>query len=226
MIQNKNGGANNTLAPLISFDTLVDTEIGLVRLIYDEYNGTELFDTSFYEQSVFKTVHDLYNRENTNPLTVFANKDHVLYKKIDEYYKEFIETRIKDILKLSITTLIAPMIDNFNNSQEINPTILCYSQDQIDILQGEDYLKDNKKVLLSSLTENDKKKYNQFFLKRVEEIEPFKNLTSKTFYISTFALNFDKEKSSDGNEGFIFKSSDLIDHLIKNRNQISIFDMY
>ena len=226
MIQNKNSGANNKLAPLISFDALVDTEIGLVRLIYDKYNERDLFDKDFFDQSLHKIVHDLYTREKPNPLTVFANKDHILYQYIDEYYKEFMETQIKDILKLSITTMVAPMIANFNTSQEINPVILCYSDDQLDILQNEDYLKNNKKVVLSSLTEKDKQKYNQFFVKRVEELEPFKDLTAKTFYISTFALNFSKENMSNDTGDYTLKQPDLIDHLIKNGNLISIFDMY
>lgn len=212
------GGATAKLAPLISFYTIVDTDIGLMNLIHNEYLDKTVFDETFFDKDFYDKIYSLYRRKEKNPLLVFA-KDKSNVELLDSYYKEFIETCESKILSYSITTEILSLIDTFNISQEIVPVILCYSEDQMKILEDEPKLSKNRKVLLSSLSESEKKAFTQYFFRDMEEIEPFKECIAKTFYISSRDINLNDESSD-------IKDDHIIEVLLKNRNNINIFDMY
>ena len=177
-----NHGANNKiLAPLISFDTIVDIDFGLINLIYTNYLDESVFDINFFLDNTKNIIAKLYLRKEINPLYIIAKKD-IERERLDNYYVEFMNEKITDIYNLSITTEVLNMIQTFNQSQEIVPTILCYNEEQLEALKDEDILADNQKVLLSSLTPKDKESFTQFFFKDINEITPFLDLKFKKIY--------------------------------------------
>lgn len=211
-----NNGANAKLAPLISFDTIVDTDFGLINLIYTNYLDKSVFDVNFFLDNTKNIIAKLYLRKDINPLYTIAKND-IDKQRLDDYYNEFLFSKKSDIYDMSITTEILNMIQTFNKSQEIIPTILCYNEDQIRALEEEDDLINNQKVLLSSLTRKDKESFSQFFFKDISEVTPFLDLKFKTFYLSTYGPNFGEDDLRD---------PELVKQIIMNRNKISIFDMY
>lgn len=211
-----NNGANTKLAPLISFDTIVDVDFGLINLIYTNYLDKSVFDVNFFLDNTKNIIAKLYLRKDINPLYTIAKND-IDKQRLDDYYNEFLFSKKSDIYDMSITTEILNMIQTFNKSQEIIPTILCYNEDQIRALEEEDDLINNQKVLLSSLTRKDKESFSQFFFKDISEVTPFLDLKFKKFYLSTYGPNFGEDDLRD---------PELVKQIIKNGNKISIFDMY
>ena len=211
-----NNGANTKLAPLISFDTIVDVDFGLINLIYTNYLDKSVFDVNFFLDNTKNIIAKLYLRKDINPLYTIA-KNYIDKQRLDDYYNEFLFSKKSDIYDMSITTEILNMIQTFNKSQEIIPTILCYNEDQIRALEEEDDLINNQKVLLSSLTRKDKESFSQFFFKDISEVTPFLDLKFKKFYLSTYGPNFGEDDLRD---------PELVKQIIKNGNKISIFDMY
>lgn len=205
------------MAPLISFTSIVDTDVGLVNLIRKEYLDTRVFEKSFFDMDFYKIIKSLYHRKERNLLYLFA-KDKSNTELLDSYYNEFIERCMPEILQMSITTEVLSLVEYFNNSQEIKATILCYSEDQLKIIEDEPVLKKNRKVLFSNLSERDKESFSQYFFKEVEEIENFKKCRNKTFYISSFRANFTEEND--------VKELDFLKDIYRNINAINIFDMY
>lgn len=213
------GGANSNLAPLISFNTIVDTDIGLIKLVCEDFFDPAVFDEDLFKDlSKYQLIHKVYYRDHTNPLTAIAKKDTPI-QLLDEYYQEFKEKYMSEIYKRSITTEMLNSIYNFNISQDINSVILCYSQEQIDLLNEESELEENKKILFSDIITKDKFSFKQYFFKYIDEIYPFDNCEAKTIYLSTFRPNFNETKED-------LLDPKLVEKLIKNRNQISIFDLY
>ena len=149
------------MAPLISFDSIVDTDVGLVNLIRKEYLDTKVFNKDFFDMQFYEILKQLYHRKEKNLLYLFAI-DTSNTELLDSYYNEFMERCMPQILEMSITTEILTLIDQFNSSQEIKSTILCYSEDQLRIIQEEPTLKKNRKVLLSDLTEKEKQSFSQY----------------------------------------------------------------
>lgn len=210
------GGANIYLAPLISFDTIVDTDFGLINLIGKEYLDESVFNVDFFKKNVKQIIKEIYLREDKNPLYLIA-KDGQNKELLDEYYAEFMSSKLIDVYNNSITTEILHLIASFNNSPNITtPDILCYNNEQIEILKNEPLLEKNNKILLSDL---EKDNYGQFFFKDIDDCELFKDLTFKSFYVSTYGPNLDKNEDD-------LRNQELVDTLIKNKNSISIFDIY
>ena len=214
------GGANSKLAPLISFDTIVDTDVGLINLIRYFYLDPTVFDENWFNRPMVKVIADLHYRSQENPLYLISNPNDTRlnkYEILDEYYQEFISTKEVDILKHSVTSGVLNLIDQFNKSGEIKTTILCYTENQRDIIRSEPALAYNTTILFDEI--EDMNKYNQFFFKRIEEAEPFKDLKYKTIYFSDFKMNLNES-------GEDLKEIDLIDQFALNHNAINIFNMY
>ena len=74
-------------------------------------------------------------------------------------------------------------------------------------------------IAVIEIEKGSKNKYEQFFFKKIEEIEEFRNLIAKTFYISTFGVNLNELEDD-------LKEYETIYYVIKRKNNISLFDMY
>ena len=106
------------MAPLISFYTIVDIDVGLIRLIKREYLNPSVFDVEFFRRPLISIIHDLYYRKMQNPIYLFA-KDNIEKEKIDQYYSDFLNEKMDDILDLSVTTSMEDLIELFADSSEI-----------------------------------------------------------------------------------------------------------
>ena len=62
--------------------------------------------------------------------------------------------------------------------------------------------------------------YSQLYFRYVDDAKNFiDKMTKRTFYFSSSVLNLNEDCDD-------FKDSDIIEHLVDFRNDISIFDMY
>lgn len=205
------------MSPLISFYSIVDTDIGLIRMIKDQYLNQSVFDIDFFKRNILNIIYDLYNRKEENPLLLFANDKS--NEKLNQYYIDFLNEKSKEILDLSYTTDMERLVNLFEDSSEIIPTILCYDKDQIDVLNDTDLYKNIDKVLLSELLEKDKYRYTQYYFKTIDEAEPFLNAKAKTIYFSTCGRNLNEDYND-------FRESDIIDTLVARNNQINLITLY
>ena len=213
------GGVGNKSTPLISFNSIVDTDIGLVRLIYNEYLNPNVFDIKFFQRDFIDIIKDLYFRKDLNPLTLFAKEDQSR-EKLDQYYKEFIDLKEKEILNLSMTTEIINLIDTFNDSMEIVTSILYYTPEQKRILEDEPILANNNLVSIQSLDQDSIESYTQIYFKNIEESKNlYKILKNKTIYFAFNGTNLNEDNTD-------VKDTDLIDQLISFNNKINLYDMY
>jgi hypothetical protein len=218
MIDTKIASGAKKLAPLVSFNALIDTDVGLIKLIYKEYLNPTTFDVSFFRQDIKSIILQLYRRKTLNPLLLFAlNKNDV--ETLDSYYQEFFEKRRKDIYKLSVNTEVMSMISYLNESNESNTSILYYNDEQLEILMDEPTLVKNKKVDFNNLILEEKESYSQFFFKTIEEARDFDALRYKTFYFPRAGYNL-----NDANNDL--KDSEIITNIVTSRNQINIYDLY
>lgn len=209
----------NKMAPLISFYTIVDIDVGLIRLIKREYLNPSAFDIEFFKRPLINIIHDLYYRKMQNPIYLFA-KDNIEKEKIDQYYSDFLNEKMDDILDLSVTTAMEDLIELFADSSEIIPTILCYTEEQINILNNTDKYKKYTKVLLRDLGKTMKYSYTQYYFNLISEAEYFLDAKNKSFYFSTCGRNLNEDDSD------IIESSIIGSLISKSLNQVSLIDLY
>ena len=224
MMNNQNtnnvlGGVGIKSTPLISFNAIVDTDVGITRLILEQYLNPQVFDPRYFQRDFVEIIGELYRRKESNPLYLFA-RDTQDKDTLDTYYREFLKEKEKEILERSITTEVINMIDNFNSTLEIQTTIVYYTLEQKRILDEEPILSKNPKVYYKSLTKKEKEYYSQFFFKTLDEAKDFlSSLSSKTIYFSYCGLNLNEESDN-------IKDSELVTFLLMNKNKINLFDMY
>jgi hypothetical protein len=139
---------------------------------------------------------------------------------LDRCYQELITEHEADIIEHSVTTEFLNLTTAFNNSQEITPIILCYTQEQYDTIASIEALKGIKiigvKEALSNLN-----KFTQIYFKFLFEYDLFQEkLENCTVYFSSIGLNFNEDDSD------ILIDNDEIREMIKKNINVAYFDLY
>ena len=124
--------SGRVLAALIDFNLLVDTDIGLIRFIRNNFQDDRVFKLDILNKSDRYILSLLYSRENWNPLSIISTENNI--KDIDKLYKSFFDTYKQDILKLSLTqkslNKFVELIFINSSSFGINPCI--YAKDELE----------------------------------------------------------------------------------------------
>ena len=85
-----------TLVAVMDFNIIVNTELGLIRFIRENYQDPKAFDLSIVNKSDREILSLLYSRKNINPLSVISTKENM--PDIDELYKSFMDSYKKEII--------------------------------------------------------------------------------------------------------------------------------
>ena len=98
MSNNLNGRMMNAL---IDFNFIVNTDIGLIRFIRDQFADERAFNLNTLSKSDRKILSLLSCRNNWNPLSIISVEDNL--SNIDKLYNSFFRDYKKEIINLSIT---------------------------------------------------------------------------------------------------------------------------
>lgn len=207
--------------PLISFYSIVDIDMGLIKNILINYRNENVFDLK-KDKKYFEILSEIYKRKEKNPLYCLLKIDNEKSREfVDECYKEFINEREEEILSYAVSTDIYNLIRQFYNSSEIIPTILYYTKAQKDIINNDQLLSKIKSISIDELNNDESKnQFEQFYFKYLDEAESFWNLNNKTFYFSTTGINL-----NDNNDDINISNEDIYE-IYKKGNKINLFDMY
>jgi hypothetical protein len=202
---------------LIDFNTLVDTEIGLFELIRREYLDPDVFNVELLNSDIKKLLSLLITREEVNPLYLIAN-DNIDRKDLDDYYKEFMETKYIDILIYSVTTEMERLIALSKSEPSVHVTFLCNSKAEIDLLKFINGLKDIKYHTILSKDINDVSIYTSYYFKYITDDLSKYIFKFKNYYFSSYKLNFDNEMK--------FIKREYIDKINSMGGEIYMMDLY
>ena len=196
---------NNTLTvavPVIPFNCLFDTDVGLLKLIENEYLEGGYFDNKFFEehQSNISLVRDLYQRPELNPL-LLCLKDKSL---ADDLYNQFIEQKYKDIIENSVYTGIFDLCSWNNIAEDMKITIVYTRQEELDFLNHNiELFKDFRINYLGDFISENISKTKQFFIKSVTKdiylVNMCRYIMSSSVYILDYEFNF-KDNNLINNE--------------------------
>jgi hypothetical protein len=206
--------------PLISFHALVDEDVGIFKFILANYRESSAINMDLLKnKSALQIIGDIYKRKFDNPLKLIMS-DEKYSDLLDRCYQELITEHEADIIEHSVTTEFLNLTTAFNNSQEITPIILCYTQEQYDTIASIEALKGIKiigvKEALSNLN-----KFTQIYFKFLFEYDLFQEkLENCTVYFSSIGLNFNEDDSD------ILIDNDKIREMIKKNINVAYFDLY
>lgn len=223
-------GSNNlngrVLSVLIDFDLVVNTELGLIRFIRDNFQDDRAFNLETLNKSDREILSLLYSRKNENPLSIISTEDNLgdidkLYKSFfDSYEKEIIEHSNSDATIFKFIQLVVGSGANFGtmtyfavrNDMQKDSLIAHFgplktvSKDDPSSVMGKDiyYIKDYR--LFTDLNLQDKISRKKIYLSpRQYNIDYFENVVNSLTSRNVYA-KFGKDYSK-GDENNVSKKS-------------------
>lgn len=85
-----------TLNAVIDFDLIVNTELGLIRFIRENYQDAKAFNLETLNKSDKEILSLLFSRKNENPLSIISTEENL--GDIDKLYDSFFENYKQDII--------------------------------------------------------------------------------------------------------------------------------
>ena len=206
-------GGGTKSAPVFLFNTVVDTDLGLVKYFIKK-------DVDFIDYALLKTLSftDLiglvYRRKDINPLTVLHKPDSISKEELDSIYEQYKDA--PGVISESVLTDIAGLVLQFNKITDIVPCILCPSNKHIELLDSTE-LKPIQKVTMDNLNLQSK---TEVYMRYTSDLEKFKSMKAVTFYISSSGVNL-----TEANDDLEMDREEVLS-LVENNNRINLFDMY
>lgn len=180
-----------SLRSLISFDVLIDTDFGMLKLIDKYYHSSKVFLLGLLtDDDVIKYY--LSTRDKLNPLCGFT-KSSVSDDDCDSLYSQFIEKDYDRILKLSCPTLMLNTVKLASKAGEYTDIIiLCKNKTEEElIMKIFEKMKCQLKCIVHDFSNRlDLEPYDSVYLKNYEDICKYSGVIEKNIYIAEYPFNF------------------------------------
>ena len=209
---------------LIEADMLIDSDIGVIRLINDLYYDKSIFFKSVTNMESNKLKGLLKNRTMSNPLQV-AVRDEADTELMDSIYNQFMENEYNAIMERSVLTSIFELLINFIATDGlIVPTIVFKNIKQEAVIN---ILLDNYKGKYHIVCDKDQlfdvSQYSEIFVKDIRNLVRYKNLHGKTIFLADILMNTDIEKYNSS--GALQPPEPFIE-IYMTRNKIKYISLY
>ena len=180
---------------LIPFNMIIDTEMGLLKLIQFDYNNTEYFYPGIINGDDTFKKYVLLTRNERNPLCV-AVKDEKM-DCADDLYKQFMEKEYNSILQLSPPTALRDVGSILRTSIDkvVKINILCETDDEIELLVNrqipyDDIVKGTPETISTS-------QYNVLFVKDTKDLTRYKDVEGKEIYVADYEFNILRDPNNE-----------------------------
>lgn len=205
------------MSPLIPFNMIVDTDVGLLCLIYKSFMDPNIFNKDFFiDKNVNQLVKELYQRKMENPLYLCINENYT--DSCDNLYNQFMDQHYDQILDMSVITEFYRLVGLFMDNSDIRLTIVCERKEEIEVLRQQENTKAANIILADDLNPEKIKQFNQFYFKSIPDATAYtKYMIAKTVYFANYGFNKDED-------GGISKHP-LIPIIMEN-NVVNIIDVY
>lgn len=184
------------MSPLLFFDSIIDTDFGVIVYTYEELLDENIFDRSKFDLTEVELVRKLCNRTNMNPLLDFMKEPD------EDVANEFIGIVMDDeesftaIFDKSKTTAIFDLMLTFDASIDIRPTILVHTDLEYKLLSSfmNEYHASHQIPIVKyrDITEKDIQSFQQIFCKTSFDIFLLlkrSKIEDKTIYMSRYPFN-------------------------------------
>lgn len=192
-------GEGNTIGiikPLVPFNCIVDTDVGLIQLIKTEYRSPDIFNIGLLDSFINNRgiIKLLYHRKTKNPLLPFMN-DQEDVATADDLYKQFMEKEYRNIIVKSVMTGMYKLLHYFTLAEEIAANISYSNPIEEEIINKNKILKKIRAISIKEIPDR-AANLDAFFFKDVED-DYFRAslpvLKSKNITFLDYGYNFDEQ---------------------------------
>lgn len=181
---------------LVTFDMLIDTDIGLIDIIKNKYNDPTVFNNNILNLNDKYLKGLLRESNSSNPIDIILLEDN--HKQAEVFYKELMEIEYKEIIKRSPITTIVDVIKRFIFTDGlIKVTILCNSdieENKIREILQEDCSDDSYRIeVCKDWSQLDTSIYDTIFFKYLEDLLKFNQVVGKNLMVCDYKCNLDDD---------------------------------
>lgn len=170
---------------LFTSNILLDTDIGVYRLIKNEYNNPKYFKLNILDVIIERYKEIIPKRDTINPLSFIIKEE---YKdSIDNLYKEIMDTKYSEVLKLSEFTNVEQLAEIFTSRKGFEPTIICKNLEEKQIFKDKNKSYD---IIVSEYEDIDIKPYHAIYTKYYKDYSKFNKVVAKTLYFANAKYNY------------------------------------
>ena len=170
---------------LFTSNILLDTDIGVYRLIKNEYNNPKYFKLNILDVIIERYKEIIPKRDTINPLSFIIKEE---YKdSIDNLYKEIMDTKYSEVLKLSEFTNVEQLAEIFTSRKGFEPTIICKNLEEKQIFKDKNKSYD---IIVSEYEDIDIKPYHAIDTKYYKDYSKFNKVVAKTLYFANAKYNY------------------------------------
>lgn len=194
-------GEGNTvgfLTPLIFFDCIYDTDVGLIELIRREYRDSSMFNLESLDsfENRRQLIKFLYLRDQPNPILPFMNNKNDI-ETADDLYNQFMSKEYYNILDLCVRTDLYNALLLFINAEEIRTTVFCKNDLERYLLENDPDLSDLE--IIDSVDLNNKiNSFEQFYFKSIydhTQLNIYNIIRHKVIYYMDYRFNLDSKNN-------------------------------
>lgn len=194
-------GEGNTvgfLTPLIFFDCIYDTDVGLIELIRREYRDSSMFNLESLDsfENRRQLIKFLYLRDQPNPILPFMNNKNDI-ETADDLYNQFMSKEYSNILDLCVRTDLYNALLLFTNAEEIRATVFCKNNLERYLLESDPDLSDLE--IIDSVDLNNKiNSFEQFYFKSIydhTQLNIYNIIRHKVIYYMDYRFNLDDKNN-------------------------------
>ena len=178
---------------LFTSNILLDTDIGVYRLVREKYDNPKYFKLNILAVIIERYKEVISRRDTINPLS-FIIKDE--YKNsIDNLYNEMMSKDYSRILELSEFTNVEDVLGLFLTRKELDIKIVCKNLEEKQIFKNR-----NKKyniVVFENYKDIDVEPYDAIYTKYYKDYSKFNKIVAKTLYFANAKYNFTNKNIID-----------------------------
>lgn len=176
-----------TINALVPFNLLVDTDMGLLKLIQFEYHNDLFFYKGLLDTTLQNQQFLLNTRKDPNPLRCLLQED--VKDEADNLYNQFMEREYDKILRLSTNTSIANLavLLKVTADQIIRLTVLCSCEEEEKLLSDRSI--STHRVIIDKPENISLKDHNTIYLKNIQDIYKYRNVYKKSIYVANYGFN-------------------------------------
>lgn len=179
---------------LMPFNVLIDTDVGIWKLIQDEYHNEVFFLPGMLDVLDVHKKYMMMTRDTRNPLlTILTEPSEEL---ADDFYNQFMEKEYNNILEKSPTTDVCKILDTMRitKSNIIRLTILCRNEEEKHCILDRDIVHDS--IIVGEMEKISLSEYGVIFIKDVKDLDSFRRVEGKILYIANYGFNIYKDPES------------------------------
>lgn len=177
----------------VPFNMIVDTDLGLWKLIQDQYPNTNFFYQGLiYERDLNFMKYFMVSRLDKNPLKSLMKPDYI--SQADSLYDEFMDTKYDEILKLSENTGIFELICRSKGVNDVMRfTVLCKDQREVDEVSKRfsKYKMKVSTIIYEDFKKVDISSYGSIYIKDIHDFFLYNKVEGKNVIVGNYGFNLE-----------------------------------